>query len=74
MRLLEHVNRHGHSIVAVMNLAELKHAVLALAESERREFIRWAWQLESSYGDVSGEALDQLAASVWDEDDRHASS
>jgi hypothetical protein len=28
--------------------------------------------LEANYGDVPGEALDQLAAGIWDQDDRHA--
>lgn len=55
-----------------MSLIELKQTVLALTEPERHEFITWAQRLEGPYGDVSGEALDQLAASIWDEDDRHA--
>jgi hypothetical protein len=29
-------------------------------------------RLEGDYGDVPGEALDQLAAEIWDQDDRHA--
>ena len=56
-----------------MSVAEIKQSVLALPEPERHEFIIWAQRLESPYGDVPGEALDQLAASIWDEDDHHAS-
>ena len=55
-----------------MSLAELKESVLALPKGERHEFVVWVNRLESEYGDVSGEALDQLAAQIWDEDDRHA--
>jgi hypothetical protein len=55
-----------------MSVVEIKQKVLALPESERHEFILWAQRLESPYGDVSGEALDRLAASVWDEDDHYA--
>ena len=55
-----------------MSVAELKDTVLALPASERHEFVVWINQLEANYGDIPGEALDQLAAEIWDEDDRHA--
>ncbi len=55
-----------------MSLAELKQSVLALPEIERHEFLVWVNRLEADYGDVSGEALDELAAEIWDQDDRHA--
>ena len=55
-----------------MSVAELKDSVLALAPEERHEFIAWVNRLEADYGDVPGEALDQLAAEIWDQDDRHA--
>ena len=55
-----------------MSLAELKQNVLTLPENERHEFVVWADRLESNCGDVPGEALDQLAAEIWDQDDRHA--
>lgn len=49
-----------------MSVAELKDSVLALAPNERHEFVAWVNRLESDYGDVPGEALDQLAAEIWD--------
>lgn len=55
-----------------MSVAELKDSVLALPEKERHEFVAWVYRLESHHGDVPGEALDQLAAEIWDQDDRHA--
>jgi len=54
-----------------MSVQELKAGLLALPQGERHEFIVWASRLESGYGDIPGEALDQHAARVWDEDDRH---
>ena len=36
------------------------------------EFVVRVNRLEGDYGDVPGEALDQLAAEIWDQDDRHA--
>ena len=56
-----------------MSLAELKDSVLALPTDERHEFVAWVNQLEAHYQDIPGEALDQLAAEIWDQDDRHAS-
>ena len=53
-----------------MSVAELKHS--ALAPKERHEFVAWVNRLEGDHGDVPGEALDQLAAEIWDQDDRHA--
>ena len=55
-----------------MSLAELKQSTLTLPEKERHEFVVWVNRLEADYGDVPGEALDQLAAEIWDQDDRHA--
>lgn len=55
-----------------MSLAELKENVLALPEDERHELAIWLNKLEADYGDVPGEALDQLSAEIWDQDDRHA--
>ena len=55
-----------------MSLAELKQNVLTLPDEDRHEFVVWVNRLESNYGDVPGEALDQLAAEIWDQDDRHA--
>jgi hypothetical protein len=55
-----------------MSVAELKESVMALPAQERHEFVAWLNRLEGDYGDVPGEALDQLAAEIWDQDDRHA--
>ena len=55
-----------------MSLAELKQNILTLPENERHEFVVWVNRLEANYGDVLREALDQLAAEIWDQDDRHA--
>jgi hypothetical protein len=55
-----------------MSVAELKESVMALAPKERHEFVAWVNRLEGDYGDVPGDALDQLAAEIWDQDDRHA--
>jgi hypothetical protein len=57
-----------------VSLAELKHTVIALPESERHEFLVWVNRLEQNYGDVPAESLAQLAAEVWNDDDRHAPS
>ena len=54
-----------------MSLAELKQNILTLPEKERHEFVVWVNRLEANYGDMPGEALDQLAAEIWDKDDRH---
>ena len=55
-----------------MTLPELKQSVLALPDDKRHEFVVWVNRLEGDYGDVPGEGLDQLAAEIWDQDDRHA--
>lgn len=55
-----------------MNLAEIKQNVLALPDLQRHDLYVWLSRLDANYGDVSGEALDQLAAEIWDQDDRHA--
>jgi len=57
---------------SLMSLAELKDNVMALPESERHDFVVWVNRLEQNYGDIPGEALAELAAEVWDQDDRHA--
>ena len=53
-----------------MSLAELKETVLALPRNERHELVVWLQRLEATHGDVAGEALDELAAEIWDQDDR----
>jgi hypothetical protein len=55
-----------------MSLSELKDGVLALAPEERQEFLLWVRSLHQNYGDIPGEAMDFLAAEIWDQDDRHA--
>jgi len=55
-----------------MSLAELKESVLSLPENERHDLVVWLNRLEADYGDLPGEALDQLAAEIWDQDERHA--
>ena len=55
-----------------MSLAELKQTILTLPENDRHEIAVWLNRLDANYGDVPGEALDQLAAEIWDQDDRHA--
>ena len=55
-----------------MSVAELKDSILALPAKERHDFVVWVNRLEEDYGDVPGEALDQLAAEIWDQDDRQA--
>jgi hypothetical protein len=55
-----------------MSLAELKQSILTPPENERHEIVVWLNRLEADYGDVPGEALDELAAEIWDQDDRHA--
>ena len=48
---------------------DLKHPLV----NKWREFSSPLSELEEGdYGDVPGEALDQLAAEIWDQDDRHA--
>jgi hypothetical protein len=60
------------ALLAVMSVAELKESVLALPQSERHDLVVWINRLEEGSGDVPGEALDQIAAEIWDQDDRHA--
>jgi hypothetical protein len=55
-----------------MSVAELKDNVLALAPDKRHDFVAWLNRLEGDYGDLPGEALDPLAAEIWDQDDRRA--
>jgi hypothetical protein len=61
-----------HGILERISLAESKDSVLALSPDERHQFVIWINKLQADYGDVPGEALDQLAADVWDQDDRNA--
>jgi hypothetical protein len=60
------------NLFSLMSLAELKDNVMALPECERHDFIVWLNRLEQDYGDIPGEALAEMAAEVWDQDDRHA--
>ena len=53
-----------------MSLAELKDNVMALPESERHDFVVWLNGLDCE--DIPGEALAEMAAEVWDQDDRYA--
>jgi hypothetical protein len=39
---------------------------------ERHELVAWLNRLEQNYGDISGEALAEIAAEIWDQDDRQA--
>lgn len=55
-----------------MSLAELKQNILALPEQERHDVLVWLSRVEGAQGDIPGEALDRLAAEIWDQDDRHA--
>lgn len=55
-----------------MKLAELKNNVLALPDTERHDLAVWLNRLEQNYGDVPGEALAELAAEIWDQDDQYA--
>jgi hypothetical protein len=55
-----------------MSVAELKNSVMALPQRERRELFVWLTRLETDSGDIPGETLDQLAAEIWDQDERHA--
>jgi len=60
------------NLIPLMSLAELKDNVLALPESERHDFVVWLNRLEQNYGDIPEEALAEMTAEVWDQDDRHA--
>ena len=55
-----------------MSVDELKDHVLALPKEQRHELVVCVNRLDADYGDVPGEALDQLAAEIWEPDDRHA--
>jgi len=55
-----------------MSLAELKQSVLDLPAEQQHQFVVWVNQVASNYGDIPEEALAQLAAEVWDADDKHA--
>jgi hypothetical protein len=55
-----------------MSVAKLKDSVRALRTEERPEFVAWVNRLESDYGDVPGETLDQFATEIAHQDDRHA--
>ena len=50
----------------------MKQSILTLPENERHEIVVWLNRLEADYGDAPGEALDELAAEILDQDDRHA--
>jgi hypothetical protein len=53
-----------------MTLDELKCIVLTLPQEHLHEFVVWVNKLGEDYGDVTGRCLDQLAAEIWDQDDR----
>jgi hypothetical protein len=55
-----------------MSVAKLKDSVRALPTEEHHEFVAWVNRLESDYGGVPGETLDQFAAAIRDQDNRHA--
>ena len=55
-----------------MSLAELKNSVMALPENERHDLAVWMNRLEQNYGDIPEEALAEITAEVWDQDDRRA--
>lgn len=55
-----------------MSLAELKQNVLDLPAEQKHEFVVWVNQIAANYGDIPEEALAQLAAEVWDADDKNA--
>jgi hypothetical protein len=56
------LKRLGEPLVSL--LPSLKRGV-----NEKRLFGR---RLEQNYGDVPGDALTELTADIWDQDDRHA--
>jgi phage-related protein len=58
------------NLLSLMSLADLKDNVMALPESERHDFVVWLNRLEQNYGDIPGEALAEMAAEVWEQDDR----
>jgi hypothetical protein len=62
------------NLIPLIILAELKDKVIPLPESEHHDFVVWLNRLEQNYGDIPGEALAELAAEAWDQDDRHAPS
>jgi hypothetical protein len=53
-----------------VRLAELKQNFLALSANDRHDFTLWLNRLEENHGDIPPEALAQLAAEIWDHDDR----
>jgi hypothetical protein len=55
-----------------MSLAELKQNVLELPAEQKHEFLVWINHLTANYGDISDEALSQIAAEIWDADEKHA--
>jgi hypothetical protein len=55
-----------------MSVAELKEGVLQLPAEQKHEFVVWINQVAANYGDISDEALTQVAAEVWDGDDKNA--
>ena len=61
------------NLLLLMSLAELKDNVMALPENERHDLAVWLNRLQQHYGDIPGEVLAELAAEIWDQDDRHAS-
>jgi hypothetical protein len=55
-----------------MTLDELKRMILKLPREQLHDLRVWANRLEY-YGDIPHECLNQLAAEIWDQDDRRVS-
>jgi hypothetical protein len=55
-----------------MSLADLKQSVLDLPAEQKHEFVVWINQIAANYGDIPEDAWAQLAAEVWDADDKYA--
>jgi hypothetical protein len=53
-----------------MILDELKRKVLALPPDQFRDFVLWTKKIGENHEDLPGTGLDQLAAEIWDQDDR----
>ncbi len=53
-----------------MTLDELKRIVLTLPQEQFHELVVGVNKLDENHGDVTGRCLDQLAAEIWDQDDR----
>jgi hypothetical protein len=56
-----------------MTLDELKLIILKLPPEQLHKLIVWTNKLDQHSGDVPVECLSQLAAEIWDQDDRRVS-